>query len=844
MSPSFTVTRFIVTTIDGELHGIVCFKDVNNHFQLALAELKKGKIVQRYEIPFVNGKVELKVKLADGHVDSKFFVAVQKEKLFVVDKGSNGFVAHSNGTTAINVVLCHPEQEMVATGDVMGRIKLWRGIFQPHPVKDELHWHHMLVLSLAFSQSGTMLYSGGAECVLVKWNIGNKQLDKEFLPRLPGSIKQISVDTVHDKITISTDDNAILVVNSSLKQLVGIQDFTQVSRYDLGYSKPFQASLKINPMNHHLVTNGRIGHLQFFSTTSMKLLFNVDITMQNVMPRSKNLSIFSTQVTHVAFTMTWMATVESWDDKINSPDSRLKFWKFLADKQTYSLHTQVEQAHEKEILCLEFSSRCDSKALICATSALDNCIKIWSLEKSEEVKHPKMIWMCIEQLSYKNRPVRHFSFSQDSSLIGAGCGNVLCVWDTVSFKLKCALSAPGSIDGSTNRLLIMLPAKKSESFKQSPEVINSTLEKRRKILDLMKSVVDGTASEAIVRNMTKEKKQRFYEPKVVKVEKPQNLSRGEKEQIFKRVLVMPDLSFNQKIQTLHKLHIYYKISNRVEQEVTEFMARTAIEEQQLYASTDIKLSQVRSHEKYKAQWRFKTWNLHSSKYNRKMVTVRKLLTRRIDEKTLERQQALEEETKHLLPIKNLTHINHVVFCTEELSHLAIAATPDRLLVWNLLTLKVQGSFKLHMKFIALDPLTNLVAVFTKFNDLFVFHPSPALTIHHQKSIPDIYGAIWVPRETPIAQSVNVNWQATSQLLFLNQQQEICTFKLPGDEDYGNAAPFMDLSNGFTSNTPFAAMIAQKITDETTKDSRGMTKRIAVSGSGAVKDVSSDMISLL
>jgi NET1-associated nuclear protein 1 (U3 small nucleolar RNA-associated protein 17) len=127
-------------------------------------------------------------------------------------------------------------------------------------------------------------------------------------------------------------------------------------------------------------------------------------------------------------------------------------------------------------------------------------------------------------------------------------------------------------------------------------------------------------------------------------------------------------------------------------------------------------------------------------------------------------------------------------------------------------------------------------VFTKYNELFVFHPSPALTIHHQRNIPEIYGAIWVPLEVPRAQSVNVNWQATSQLLFLNHKQEICSFKIPGDEDYANA-PFMDSSNGFVSNTPFAAMIAQKITDETTKDSSGMTKRIAVSGTGAVKDVS-------
>lgn len=220
-----------------------------------------------------------------------------------------------------------------------------------------------------------------------------------------------------------------------------------------------------------------------------------------------------------------------------------------------------------------------------------------------------------------------------------------------------------------------------------------------------------------------------------------------------------------------------------------------------------------------------------------MVTVRKLLTRKLDQQLLEKKKAREAESEQFIPIKNLTHVTNVIFCAEEYSHLVIVTTPERLLIWNLLTLKIQGSFKLHTKFITLDPLTNLVAVFTKYNELFIVHPSPALTIHQQKNVPDIYGAIWVPQENPKEQYVDVNWQATSQLLFLNQQQEICCFKMPGEEDYASTAPFMEFSNGFTTRTPFAAMIAQKITDETARDSNGETRRIMISRSGAVKDVS-------
>lgn len=825
------VTRFIVTTIGGEAYGTVCFKDQNQHFQLAVVELKKGKVVQRYQIPFINEKKGLQVRLADGCARSKYFVAVQKQMIYVIDKTSSNFIAHQNAAP-INVVACHPEEEMIATGDVTGRIRLWREIFSKEPIKDELHWHHQIVLSLAFSQSGTILYSGGVECVLVKWDVKNKFIDKDFLPRLPGSIKQISVDAKHDTLTLSLDDNSIQIINSGLAQLKSIQDFTQASLYDLGMADPFPAGIVMNP--RHLVMNGRIGHLQFFSTKTMKLLFNIDIAARNSVPRSKKVNIFSTQITRVALSVKWMVTVESWNDRINSPDSRLKFWKFKDDQQTYALHTQIEQAHEKEIHCIEFSTMNDSRAIICATAGLDHCIKIWSLEKSEEVKGAKKIWLCIEQLGYKNLPLKHLSFSQDSSLIAAGFGNCLCVWDTTKFSLKCALSAAATNDGSVNRVMFSLPSKKSG--KSTQPTITSALEKRRKIIDLMMSVISGKDSEALVKNITQPKKRQF-EQEPMKKENSRNLSKAEKEQIFKRVLSIPDIKFKQKIEILHKLNIYYKISNQVEQEVVDFINRIAIENQDLYRSFHRKLKTIRKDDKFRIQWRFRTWNMLTSKHNRNRITVRKLLTYKIDDELLERKKAKEKANESFVPIKNLAHITNVIFCTEDLSHLVIATTSERLLVWDLLTLKLQGSFKLHIKFVSLDPLTNLVAAFTKYNELFIFNPSPAMTLHSQMNIPEIYGAIWVPRATPKAQTLNVNWQATSQLLFLTKSQEVCCFKLPYDDDYGHGATLTYLSNGFKSHTPFAAMMAQEITDGTTKHAFGETKQIAVIRTGAVKDVS-------
>lgn len=559
----------------------------------------------------------------------------------------------------------------------------------------------------------------------------------------------------------------------------------------------------------------------------MKLLYNMDISMSNEMPLTRGLNTFSTEITHAAFSMNWLATVETWNDRVSTPESRLKFWKFLDDKQTYSLHTQIEQAHMKEVTHVEFSSKNAIKSLVCATAGLDKLIKIWSLEKSEDVENAKLVWLCVEQLNYKNLFVRKLSFSADASTLAAGFGNILCVWSTHDFKLRTALSAPVSFDGSVNRVIIKLPNKKSKVQKN----IDKVIEERKKIVSLMRQVIDDT-NQDLVKNIS-EDKSRYFKQKKLSTEKLSALSKGEKNSIFRKVLSLGDLNFNQKIQILHKLHVYYRISNNIESDIVEFLKKGVADEMQAFKKTASNVVSLKTDDRFKMQWRYRTWNSLNSKRNRRFVSVRKLLNRKVFANNVEKFKK-QHANEDFLPIKNLTHITNVFFCSEELSHLVVVTTPKRLMLWNLLTLKLHGSFKINTKFVSLDPLTNLLAVFTKFNELFIFNLSPYLVLHRQKNIPDIYGAIWIPREFPKQKSLSVNWQAKSQLFFLNHNQELCKMKLPDDDDYDASAAVMEITNEFSNNTPFAAIMAKQITDETTKDANGFSKRIEI---GAAKDVS-------
>lgn len=303
-------------------------KDESSFPLIGIFDLSTGKIYQQYNLYLC----PTKVKIQDGSKGFNFLALFQLQTLYVLNKKSNKFMKHKNPVN-FTALTCHPSMEIIATGDVTGRILLWQKFFESRPLKTELHWHHMPVSSLRFSMAGTTLYSGGNEMVLVKWTLG-KSIDKDFLPRFSGGLKFISLDPKNDKLAISTDDNAIQIINSQFFQSAVIQNFTRVpSYYDSSNQNPFSIGVKLNPRNNSLIMNGRIGYLQFFSTYTQRMLFNMDIALRNLVPREHQKVLYNSRITNVAVSLNWMATVEEWDDNEHTPEFKLRFWEFLTDKQ-------------------------------------------------------------------------------------------------------------------------------------------------------------------------------------------------------------------------------------------------------------------------------------------------------------------------------------------------------------------------------------------------------------------------------------------------------------------------------------------------------------------------------
>lgn len=141
--------------------------------------------------------------------------------------------SHKTGRK-VTCVSGHPEDECVAIGDVSGRVQVLKDLLQTNTVRGTYHWHTLPVTEIAFSKSGKIfffsmclyayhnldcnmqfifsggnMYTGGGECVLVKWLLTNPQ-NKSFLPRLQAPIRHLVVAPENVYVAVSTFDNGKL----------------------------------------------------------------------------------------------------------------------------------------------------------------------------------------------------------------------------------------------------------------------------------------------------------------------------------------------------------------------------------------------------------------------------------------------------------------------------------------------------------------------------------------------------------------------------------------------------------------------------------------------------------
>lgn len=379
------------------------------------------------------------------HTDGRYVVAICKDKLYTIDFQRNkGNWFRVSGKRYLTCVACHPTELCVATGDNTGRVLIWRDIIDnPQPPSAVYHWHTLPVTDIAFSQSGTFFYSGGGEHTLVKWRLDTPN-EKSFLPRLSGPICHLSISKDNLVIAVSTQDNAIQLIDPQRKITKTIQYFSW--GVQSGDGPLFPAGLNHDRRTHSLVLNSRTGHIQFYDPSTHSLLYNLDITGQNYLTQERNTKIINTEVIRVALSTCgkWLSTVEFIDNGEMSVHVTLKFYNFIDTSQKYSLNTSIALPHQGRVHALQFQPiESQDDGLLAVTTGEDKRFRLWSLQSGKN-----SMWQCVSVGHYRDQPVRDAAFSTDGSVLGVSFGSSLTLWNPDSCSLKCSLSSASTTEPS------------------------------------------------------------------------------------------------------------------------------------------------------------------------------------------------------------------------------------------------------------------------------------------------------------------------------------------------------------------------------------------------------------
>ena len=102
-----------------------------------------------------------------------------------------------------------PSDDVVSTGDIVGKLSLWRINESSKPTKSTYHWHAHALECLAYHPEAAILYSGGHEGVLVLWH--ENANERTYVSKLPAKLASLSMSKDGTLICICLANNSIKV---------------------------------------------------------------------------------------------------------------------------------------------------------------------------------------------------------------------------------------------------------------------------------------------------------------------------------------------------------------------------------------------------------------------------------------------------------------------------------------------------------------------------------------------------------------------------------------------------------------------------------------------------------
>ena len=366
------------------------------------------------------GRVLLKSKgwkcggLTSGGLDDKYVAAISNCTLLWFDTKLNESSkrVHSRKLTALAI---HPNQECIATGDVEGKIVLWR-----RNTCSILHWHAHPLTVARFTGDGLYLLSGGPEAVLVIWQLSSSK--KTFLPRIGGPISELCVNSDSSKYAVRTEQNIVYSIDApSLNvdfELNGLA-FKSLS------NRTHAELLEVDPKTGGVIVP-RDGMVHLYSAEDARIIGSVDVCKRNYVSPTEDEKLNTTVVEAATASSTWLATVERRQSEVT-----LKLWERSVNAE-FTLVSVVSRAHLRRVNALQFHPF--ENALI--TGSDDCYFKMWKL------KSRRGGWFCKSVAFHKMLPIKDCKFSADGSIIAVAESCSVSLWDYKSNALVQRLSAP------------------------------------------------------------------------------------------------------------------------------------------------------------------------------------------------------------------------------------------------------------------------------------------------------------------------------------------------------------------------------------------------------------------
>lgn len=315
------------------------------------------------------------------------------------------------------------------------------------------------------------------------------------------------------------------------------------------------------------------------------------------------------------------------------------------------------------------------------------------------------------------------------------------------------LSCPAGLDGSINKVTLNINAAVSapEAAVTPRKDTKRTLllEQRRKMLQAIKAYLAqdagagdaAAASGSLVRTIAGKLGQLSASRSPVA---GAQLTLREQELVHRRLLAQPELNFDQKLELFARIGLRSQMPAELRQPFGAYVHRhfDGARAQRLALAARTQALPERQRYEASRKWANYTKRLAAAP-TRESTRVRDLVSfEKATEPTAASPASLTRSAKKsakrasvaptkspvspavaasadavpVLPVKNLAQVKHVAFGAGEYAHLVIVCTERRLLIWNLLTVRLQTAIKLSVHRLAVDPSTSLVAAFTVHNE--------------------------------------------------------------------------------------------------------------------------------